>query len=506
MKVRRRPRTTWAGRLLRGWRFDRNSLRRGIDRAETVIVLVLLAAFGCGAWFGAHAAANWMAARAVHEMRAQQASFRQVRAVLLEQPTPAAVYGAFVAPHAQARWTAPDGSRHTGDVTAPLGAPIGSTVPTWVDHSGNQVTPLQPDVAAVRADAAATAAVGGAGVAALLLGLAVHRALDRRRLVAWDVDWLATGPRWTTRRLGRADRYVMKEVSTMTRSEMHLEAMLRHLGAAYYDSTQGRASRSDVTRALDAVAEQLDETPSHHATATGHPRANRDPHPAHGHQRLRRWARQVGDVMTTQVVTVDRITPYKEIARLLAEHRISGVPVLMMRRQVAGVVSETDLVAAEVAAAKRTQADNTWWRPGKRWHAALTAGQLMTEPAITIRPDAPIPTAARVMNTRHVHRLPVVNEDGQLVGIVSRRDLLSVLLRADEEIADDVRQVLGEIFGPDSTDVTVSVRNGVVTLTTTIPAATDSHDEPTLAPAAQRLIWGVDGVIDVVDKLHTSAA
>ena len=292
----------------------------------------------------------------------------------------------------------------------------------------------------------------------------------------------------------------------MSRSEMHLDAMLRHLGAAYYDSTQGRASRSDVNRALDAVAEQLNEEPSHRSTATGHPRAAQSAHPTQGRQRLRRWARQVGDVMTTPVVTVDRITPYKEIARLLAEHRISGVPVLMMRRQVAGVVSEADLVAAEVAAARRTHADRRWWRAASRQHLALTAGQLMTQPAITIGPDAPIPTAARVMNTRHVHRLPVVNEDGQLVGIVSRRDLLSVLLRADEEIADDVRQVLGEIFGPSSPDVTVVVRNGVVTLTTAPGSATGDHEEPTLNPAAHRLIWGVDGVIDVVDKLHAPAA
>ena len=190
----------------------------------------------------------------------------------------------------------------------------------------------------------------------------------------------------------------------------------------------------------------------------------------------------------------------------VAEHRISGVPVLMMRRQVAGVVSEADLVAAEVAAAKRTYADSAWWRPSKRQHLALTAGQLMTSPAVTIGPDVPIPTAARVMNTRHVHRLPVVNEDGQLVGIVSRRDLLSVLLRADEEIADDVRQVLCEIFGPDSTDVTVSVRNGVVTFTTATGSATEDHDELILTPAAHRLIWGVDGIIDVVDKLRASAA
>ena len=71
----------------------------------------------------------------------------------------------------------------------------------------------------------------------------------------------------------------------------------------------------------------------------------------------------------------------------------------------------------------------------------------MTAPAVTIGPDATIPAAARLMNTHHVRRLPVVDEDGKLVGIVSRRDLLSVFLRPDADIIRDVRQVLGEIAG-----------------------------------------------------------
>src|SRR5215469_15949535 len=100
MNARHRPRTTRAGRSLRGLRFDRNPLRRGTDRAETVIILVLLAAFGCGAWFGAHTAARWTAAWTAREIQVQQATFRQVRAVLLEQPTSAAVYGADISPQA----------------------------------------------------------------------------------------------------------------------------------------------------------------------------------------------------------------------------------------------------------------------------------------------------------------------------------------------------------------------------------------------------------------------
>jgi len=121
----------------------------------------------------------------------------------------------------------------------------------------------------------------------------------------------------------------------MARTDIHLDAMLRHLGAAYYESLHGRATRSDVTRALDTVEEHLQESSSH-APARPH-------HADQGHEvRHRRWARQVRDVMTTSVVTVDRITPYQEIDRLLIQHRISGMPVLMMGRKVAGVVSEAE--------------------------------------------------------------------------------------------------------------------------------------------------------------------
>jgi hypothetical protein len=186
--------------MLRGLRLDRNPLRRGTDRAETMIVLVLLAAFGCGAWFGAHAAANWSATSAGRVMRAQHAAYHQVRAVLLEQPVPETAFGTSLGPRAQARWTAPDGSEHTGYVDASLDSPIGGTVLTWVDRSGNQVSPLLPDQVALRSDMAAGAAVGVAGISVLLLGLAVHQALNRRRLAAWDAEWHATGPRWTTRR------------------------------------------------------------------------------------------------------------------------------------------------------------------------------------------------------------------------------------------------------------------------------------------------------------------
>jgi len=285
----------------------------------------------------------------------------------------------------------------------------------------------------------------------------------------------------------------------MARTEMHLDASLRHLGAAYYESLHGRATRSDVHRALDTVEEQLHEQ---------HPQPARTSAPQHGEETgRRRWARRVSDVMTTSVVTVDRITPYQEIDRLLTERRISGVPVLMMGRQVAGVVSEADLLAAEDETARRARMANAIgrrWRLRKRPHTSLTAGALMTAPAITIGPGATIPAAARLMNTRHLRRLPVIDEDGKLVGIVSRRDLLSVFLRPDADIVHDARQVLGELPLADPKDVIVTVRHGVVSLTGTMRQ--EPGREQDLISLALRLIWDIDGVVDVVNKLGGAKA
>jgi CBS domain-containing protein len=282
----------------------------------------------------------------------------------------------------------------------------------------------------------------------------------------------------------------------MARSDIYLDAMLRHLGAAYYESLHGRANRSDVARAMDTVEEHLNEQAPHPAPAHPHPDRQGT------EVRHRRWARRVSDVMTTSVVTVDRITPYQEIDRLLTEHRVSGVPVLKMGREVAGVVTEADLLAAEDETNRRARMATSIGRRRllrKRPPASLTAGTLMTTPAVTIGPDATIPAAARLMNTHHIRRLPVVEEDGKLVGIVSRRDLLSVFLRPDPDIIHDIRQVLNEIPVTDPEDVIVTVRHGVVTLTGTMqPESGDNHD---LIPLALRLIWDIDGVVDVVNKL-----
>jgi CBS domain-containing protein len=283
----------------------------------------------------------------------------------------------------------------------------------------------------------------------------------------------------------------------MARTDIHLDQTLRHLGAAYYDSLHDKATQSDVRRALDTVDEHLRarewQAPAGVTASAGVRRAGAE-------ARATRHVPRVRDVMTTSVVTVDRLTPYSEILRLITEHRISGVPVLTMGRHVGGVVSEADLLAAEDPDARRArlQAQTPRRLPGRKMRqVGLAAETLMTTPAVTINPDATIPRAARVMDTHQVRRLPVVDQDGKLIGIVSRRDLLSVFLRPDEEVAADVRELLDDIVPVDPAAVTATVRDGVVILTGNPQTPEDSK----LIPVAIRLIWDVEGVIDVDNRL-----
>jgi hypothetical protein len=195
MRLRRE---SWLGRLVRGRRPDRNPLRRGSDRTETAMLCLLLAAFVGGAPIAAHAAGSWTYATSAREAQAQQAAVRQVRATLLQQVQPWS--NAEGGGEANARWKAPDGQVRTGQVFLPAGT-AGSTVMIWVNRSGQVAdAPLQPGQVAGRADIAGALAIAGLAVMLMIVGLTGRWALDRRRLAAWDADWLANGPRWTSRR------------------------------------------------------------------------------------------------------------------------------------------------------------------------------------------------------------------------------------------------------------------------------------------------------------------
>lgn len=271
----------------------------------------------------------------------------------------------------------------------------------------------------------------------------------------------------------------------MSRRETHFDAMIRHLGATYYQTIHGQGRASDLALALQS-AEAEDGSEPESAGLRG-------PHPRSG-----RW--RVSDVMTTDVVTVDRATPYKQVARIMTEHKVNAVPVLTKDRHVVGMVSEFDLLLKEERSLRRLGTGLPMRTRHQRAQAeARGAAQLMNSPAITIHPDAPVGAAARLMNGHRIRRLPVVDPSGKLIGIVTRRDLLSVFLRPDEEIAAEVHGVLTGILLEESENVEVKVRDGVVVLSGTL-ARQD------LIPVAERLASGVDGVVSTISKLTGRAA
>jgi CBS domain-containing protein len=174
----------------------------------------------------------------------------------------------------------------------------------------------------------------------------------------------------------------------------------------------------------------------------------------------------VGDVMTTRVIAVKRSADYKEICSVLRQYRVSACPVISNEGKVVGVVSEADLLYKVADPNPPSGLIRLRWKLGQESKVnAVSAGQLMTTPAISIQPDAPVAVAARVMQSRRVRRLPVVGPDGMLIGMVSRTDLLSVYERPDLDIRDEViKDIIAGEFRLNPAEFEVAVASGVVTL------------------------------------------
>ncbi|MGX4695284.1 CBS domain-containing protein [Streptomyces sp. JNUCC 63] len=210
--------------------------------------------------------------------------------------------------------------------------------------------------------------------------------------------------------------------------------------------------------------------------------------------------RIVSDVMTHTVVAVGPRAPFKEIVQLMQDWQVSALPVIEGEGRVVGVVSEADLLPKEEL---RDDSDAGYLQLRQPVDVAkagaLTAGELMSSPAVTVRADATLAEAARAMAHEGIKRLPVVDDAGLLAGVVSRADLLKVFLRGDEDIAEEVRrEVASYLFPPPSSAVQVDVHDGVVTLTGRIR-------DTALVPVAARLVRAVGGVVDVeFDLAHDS--
>lgn len=211
---------------------------------------------------------------------------------------------------------------------------------------------------------------------------------------------------------------------------------------------------------------------------------------------MSRW--KVKDVMTTDVVSVHEDAGFKEIADILITRGVSAVPVVNDLNYVVGVVSEADLLH-KVEFSGESVAGRLFERRRQRAARSKAGGDdaagIMTAPAVTTLADKKVVDAARVMEARQVKRLPVVDDEGRLVGIVSRRDLLKGFQQPDAAIRDEVvEQVLRRVLWVEPTQVHVQVHDGVVTLGGEL-------DRKSTIDVAIALTRSVDGVVDVVDEL-----
>lgn len=210
--------------------------------------------------------------------------------------------------------------------------------------------------------------------------------------------------------------------------------------------------------------------------------------------------RKTGDVMTGDVVRVRQETPFKRVAALLDEHRISGLPVVDDDDKVVGVISETDLMQRQAQAVhgeppRRRPFMSRAARTTAAKAVASTAGELMSSPPVTVRAGDSIAHSARVMAAHRVERLPVLDEEGRLVGIVTRRDLLQVFLRPDDDIHEDVvEEVLVRSLWLTPQAADVEVEDGVVTLEGRLERESD-------VLIAGRMTAQIDGVVAVRNRL-----
>ncbi len=202
----------------------------------------------------------------------------------------------------------------------------------------------------------------------------------------------------------------------------------------------------------------------------------------------------VKEVMTAEVVAVRRDTTFKELAATLRQYRVSAFPVVDDAGRVIGLVSEADMLAKEALAEPGVAAE-LLHHSDVRKAGGLTAGDLMSHRVVTVSPDDSVEQAARMMHFLKVRQLPVVNSGGELVGIVSRSDLLSVFDRPDEDIRKDITGTMfRHEFLIDPGQFTVSVEAGVVTLEGTPETAALGRD---LVRKARH----VPGVVAVQDRL-----
>jgi CBS domain-containing protein len=215
----------------------------------------------------------------------------------------------------------------------------------------------------------------------------------------------------------------------------------------------------------------------------------------------------VGDVMTTEVVTVREEAPFKELVRLMKTHNISGLPVVNGSQRLVGIVTEADLLVVMGGASGIRKRHIQFGRLLERLHSpskgtemdastAHTAAQvIMTKDVVTAQASTPLREAARKIMHQGIKRFPVVDPEGRVVGIVSRQDLLRPYLQDDEHIREEVMENLAKrILWIDPATIKVVVDQGVVKLHGVIA---QKSQKDVLVEFTRRL----DGVVAVEDHM-----
>jgi CBS-domain-containing membrane protein len=193
---------------------------------------------------------------------------------------------------------------------------------------------------------------------------------------------------------------------------------------------------------------------------------------------------QVVDLMTTDVITVSPQTGIRDAARLMFRNRVSGLPVVTLGGTLTGIITEADFLRLEV---ERQEGGTDF---GEDVGAVMSAG------VVTTGPDTSIYEAAKIMTFQEIKRLPVVDEEQHLLGIISRADIVSIFTRPDDIIEDEIREdLIRRVLFVDPDQLDVKVSNGVVTFVGGIGTRNEAR-------LLEELTSRLDGVLRVESRLE----
>ena len=200
---------------------------------------------------------------------------------------------------------------------------------------------------------------------------------------------------------------------------------------------------------------------------------------------------QVLDLMSTELIRVPPETTLRDAARLMVEARISGLPVTDDEGSLVGLVTESDFLRKEVDRGEVMDSGLLGILFTKRDSLAdaETVGEVMATELFTISPEATLVEAARSMTTHGIKRLPVVDRDGKLIGVIARSDIVAAFTRPDELIEDELKEdVLRRLLFLDPGLVNIEVSGGVVRISGELPTRSDAR-------LLEAMVQRTDGVI-----------